>query len=854
MLLVFIVAFAAAAASEKGKYKCNPMVKKFRKLGSDTLYYSCESGEGFAVLKECPNGQKFNPSISNCAELELQKRTSNKFISRAAVGEIVEVGALYDQRTDVIYNGFNMYSTDTLKDYVKSYDIDAAAEFNIEAEKEYTDKRSSFGLGASLQLSFLSGLIEVGGSADYLKDDQQKDDVVRMVMHSTQMTKRKYIDRISANPDFKIKLCKGVTKDSGPTHVVTEIKYGNRAYFLFEKKIHDKSNYERIKGSLYAKIDAIPGFKLDGRVAMHVNGSEVKNLEDVYVKYYGDSILSKVPTTYTEAIVAYKTAVQVNSEEFVGPKETPLRLEMTHISEFCKDDTMGKVNNIGKEMENALIRTISDLKWAKSYIETLLSKDVSQRYSSIREPLATLQSALKIYTNDMTSKVATLLQKVRSGNAEYAELNNLITEYSDSAFSKSRLKIFLALREKEIDTITIIIKDAIENENLYLTDARSAAQNECLFKSRLALDFKLNLLPEKGAVEKYLKDPSQKIDTDFWYNDNIKVQQVGAIYRNFRDFLNDNIKNQRTSCYMISLGFVDNDSIYEAILYNEGTEITRTLVLPGTMPTPKCGKAYHDGFDLEVTKSDNAYVSGIWVEAKSLTSDSHFYLENKDFVRVTGLQANTRYEISYRYAVYNQFFGRTDKSMWIVCTTKTTSPPAALISVATDASSIEVSWSIPSVFPKEVLDHITYRVNLDQEPVTTSGFEHKFTKLQPGTTYEISVVAVVSDTFESNPAVISITTSHSPPQSSGATQKTDHSATFTLDLSQKIPDTAKIELVQIKYTDGDSSKSFFVRVMVSCSQQLVRSKKPLISNISKKSIKSLFPVDYRVSHIGIINK
>ena len=699
MLLILTVAFAAATA-ENENYECNKFIKRFGKRRSDTKYYSCESGEGNAVLKECPNGQKYDRPTSKCVELDLQKRTGNKFINRPALGEIVEIGALYDQRTDVIYNGFNMYSTNTIEKHVHGEDIHSSSEFKIEVEKDYTDKRNSFALGASLELSFLSGLIDVRGSAEYLKDDQRRNDVVRMVMHSSQIGHKKYVDRVSANPDFSDKLCKGVAKDSGPTHVVTEIYYGNRANFIFEKKISDTSNYESIEGSLSAKINSIPGFKLEGRVAMHVNGSKVQNLEEVYVKYYGDSILTKVPTTYTEAIVAYKTAVQVKYKEFEGPTKTPLLLKMAPISEFCNDNSMGQVEEISTQLENALINTISDLKWAKSFIETLLSKDVSQRYSSIREPLITLESALKIYTNGMTSRVATLLQKVRSGNAEMGELNDVITEYTNSPFLKSRLKTFLTLRKVEIETLTFIIKDAIENENVYLADARSATENECLFKSRLALDFKLFLLPEDGAVEKYLADPSQKINTDYWYYNSLKVQQVGGVYRHFRNFFNINMNSKRTSCYMISLGVVDNDSIYKATLYNEGREVIRNLVLPDSMPEPKCGKAYHDGFDLEITKSNNRNLPGIWVEVSSLSTESHLYMENKDVVRVTGLQPNTLYAVSYRYAVYNKVFGRTDKSMSVSCKTKITSPPAALVSVATDASSIEVSWSFPSFFPK----------------------------------------------------------------------------------------------------------------------------------------------------------
>ena len=104
------------------------------------------------------------------------------------------------------------------------------------ASEDYLDRVDLIDLSAELALSFYGGLIEIKGSAEYLhNEDLNENDVQTTLTYSgTTFSERLPYGLALDNND----LCNLVDADGPekPTHVVSEITYGLRAYMQFSKR------------------------------------------------------------------------------------------------------------------------------------------------------------------------------------------------------------------------------------------------------------------------------------------------------------------------------------------------------------------------------------------------------------------------------------------------------------------------------------------------------------------------------------------------------------------------------------------------------------------------------------------
>jgi len=252
-------------------------------------------------------------------------------IEREALGEAIKLGTLFDARKGLMYNGFELWSKETMKNPDAFFEDDASgSQQDVFVEHNSDQRASKFGIGAELELEFMSGLIQVKGSAEYIKDDRESSNVARVVMSAETTTKELSVDVYGVRPDFDY--CDMITESSGPTHVVVAVTYGQRAYLVFDKDASSKLELESVKGSLYAKIDLIPDLVIEGSVAIHVNGSTWENDDSIKVKFYGDAILESVPRTYNQAIDCYNNVVKASIAEANPGASSPIRYRLAPIT------------------------------------------------------------------------------------------------------------------------------------------------------------------------------------------------------------------------------------------------------------------------------------------------------------------------------------------------------------------------------------------------------------------------------------------------------------------------------------------------------------------------------------------
>ena len=92
-----------------------------------------------------------------------------------------------------------------------------------------------------------------------------------------------------------------LTGEDAPTHVVSQVKYGVNAIFVFEKSVSKTESKEKLSGELKVVVKSLPSFQIEGSAHIKVSGNIKKWKESLRVKFFGDLILGKQPSTLEDA-------------------------------------------------------------------------------------------------------------------------------------------------------------------------------------------------------------------------------------------------------------------------------------------------------------------------------------------------------------------------------------------------------------------------------------------------------------------------------------------------------------------------------------------------------------------------
>uniref|UniRef100_A0A8C6SI16 Uncharacterized protein n=1 Tax=Neogobius melanostomus TaxID=47308 RepID=A0A8C6SI16_9GOBI len=93
-------------------------------------------------------------------------------LQMVALGRPFDLGMLYDCRSDKLIPGITLWDKEKLDRDMRERP-QPNSEFRIVASESISDKSSSLGVEASLKASFLCGLVDVEGSAKYLKNEKK---------------------------------------------------------------------------------------------------------------------------------------------------------------------------------------------------------------------------------------------------------------------------------------------------------------------------------------------------------------------------------------------------------------------------------------------------------------------------------------------------------------------------------------------------------------------------------------------------------------------------------------------------------------------------------------------------------
>ncbi|KAI4877052.1 hypothetical protein NFI96_011309 [Prochilodus magdalenae] len=224
-----------------------------------------------------------------------------KTIEIAALGRALYPGMVYDCRSDSFIPGVTLWDNASL-----TQELDVRQKPNTDlkfsASETLSEKASLLDVSASLKASFLGGLVEVGGSAKYLRDQKTSAYQSRVTMLYSQTTR---FEQLTMTQLGKITYPE-VFEEKTATHVVTAVLYGAQAFMVFDKTVSENEDKQEVEGNLNVMVKKIPLLSIEGEGDLKMNDKEKELAENISCTFYGDCVLEENPTTYMEALQLYK--------------------------------------------------------------------------------------------------------------------------------------------------------------------------------------------------------------------------------------------------------------------------------------------------------------------------------------------------------------------------------------------------------------------------------------------------------------------------------------------------------------------------------------------------------------------
>ncbi|XP_045924502.1 stonustoxin subunit beta-like [Micropterus dolomieu] len=437
----------------------------------------------------------------------------------AALGRPFTLGMLYNAQKDQLITGLTLWDDKTLKENTVEISQHSSA-FEISTSDSIGSKSSLLDVDASLKVSYMCGLITVGGSAKYLNDKKKFKNQSRVTCQykaTTHFKELKMIDHLT----MKTKQTDVIRKGSA-THVVTGILYGANAFFVFDSEKLDASSVQNIQGKMEAVIKKIPSFNIEGKVDIKLNDEEKALTEKFSCKFYGDFILESNPTTFVDAVKTYIQLPKLLGEK--GENGVPLKVWLMPLKKLYS-----RAPELMREISVGLVRkaedALEDLNHLEKGCNDLLEDTVVKDLPQINEKLSCFQKLCHYYASDLRQTMEKKIPFIRKGKEDESELEKVFEDRDKSPFSHEKLTKWMDHKEREIN----IIRSCVEKmEGTKIIRNKSELDREVLsVEDALCFVF--------TSLESTNEEP-------WYYSDKVfaKMREKARFFRNIEKTLKNN--------------------------------------------------------------------------------------------------------------------------------------------------------------------------------------------------------------------------------------------------------------------------------------------------------------------------
>ena len=353
----------------------------------------------------------------------------------AALGRSFTLGSLYDVRSEhlSVLNLWDQADIQEGKFVVNS----ANTFFDVQSVNSFDQKTDFMNIEGNVKMSFLSGLVEVEGSAKYLTDKKSLANsasvsmVIRTRNHTESLTQEffsnvKYEDYLT-NSQF--------------THVVTKIVYGADAYFQFSHLIEDEEARKKVEGELAADIAGVFTFEAKA----DITEEERRKYESISVEFNGDFKDIVAPHNYLEASKVVKRLSNVT-------EVVPMKITLTPLH-ILSD----QITTLLQEINHETIRRAGELRSAFDHVDEKLNDELAgtavKYFPKLKENILHIKTMFERKSGIFTRKLRTILPLIRNNTVPEQHLIDVLNEFEHGVYHKSYFENWLKSRKRFADTL-----------------------------------------------------------------------------------------------------------------------------------------------------------------------------------------------------------------------------------------------------------------------------------------------------------------------------------------------------------------------------------------------------------------
>ncbi|XP_061564593.1 cytolytic toxin-alpha-like [Cololabis saira] len=482
-------------------------------------------------------------------------------MSMAALGRSFTLGMLYDARRDELIPGFTLWDLKTIREHTDEIFQHSSA-FEVSASDSTESKSSLLDIDASLEASFLCGMVKVGGSAKYLNDQKKfaKQSRVTFQYKATTHFKQLVLTNMGNLNERQI----GEVKQLSATHVVVGILYGANAFFVFDSEKLDSRSVQNVRGNMHAVIKKIPSFNVDGRVEISLTDQEKAMTDKFSCKFHGDFILKSNPSTFEAAVKTYVELPKLLGEK--GENSVPMKVWLMPLKKLNPS-----VSGVKSEVSDGLVKNVHDalerLRQMETRCNDCLADEVAEMFPQFGEAFRGLQNSCSRYRSNIQKIVKEKLPSIREGAEDESSLNQLFEDQDKLPFSHEELSKWLDRKEREVN----VIRSCVEiMEGIKVVSSRSELDREVLDADvNHTLCFVFTSLegpdPHRDAPSINTDSPNQRrVDEKPWcYNDDV-VTEMREKAKAFRYIAALNQDRRKLRCLVAA---VENEKFPGATIY-----------------------------------------------------------------------------------------------------------------------------------------------------------------------------------------------------------------------------------------------------------------------------------------------
>ncbi|KAK5860478.1 hypothetical protein PBY51_021953 [Eleginops maclovinus] len=634
-----------------------------------------------------------------------------------ALGRPFSLGMLYDCRKDSLIPGITLWDCDDLDNHVRERQQNNNS-FDIVASESIEDKSLALDVEGSLKASFLSGLVEVGGSAKYLNDSKTSKNQARVTLYYQTTTK---FHELSMNHLGRDNVKHQSVFDKGiATHVVTGILYGAQAFFVFDREVSVNENHQDIQRNLKLMINKIPCLPIDGESSQKMEDKDKANVEKLSCRFFGDFLIQKPPTSFQDALEVYQSLPKLLGAN--GEKAVPVKVWMLPLTYL--DSTAAKlVRQISIGLVEECQRVLEDFSDLEMRCNDALKTQTAQQFPQIGKKLKTFKQMCSEFKLEFQRTLKEKLPSIRGGGEEEAVLAEILRKTCSSPFNSENLNEWMDCKEREISILkstTNMMKNTeiVPRENDLHEEILNTEHAVCFIFTSLGRDE-----PYLSALSKYLKqtpkpDHAQHPHTpDQWYNSRREMEAMRRKAKLFSDFADAN--KDKPNITFLTVGLSDETQKGASIhLYTDGSAVSENFEPPSEPATVTGSDVNHNSVTLEISppRSGAEDITSYSVEYRVSGEDG--WKQKKasiaEEVTVSDLSPNTEYVFRCR-AETPVGAGPANEVRGSIKTLPC-SPPGKP-NVESNSREISVSWEEPAELGQDVhvLSYIVEYAKPDQQ-------------------------------------------------------------------------------------------------------------------------------------------